>query len=227
MKVFDIPYANEIRKQVLDYIDYSDIEFIKYITEITDQSFFLQNQDANICYEKLKKGYEAKKYVSESRDIILERTLLEINGHTFKIKPITLGEEVDFQTDFKYSIMPETNGKEIEDDDIMQLMMGLFADKKRILEEMGSIHIRKKTWTQIFKELYYRNRKDKKYYQNVAGYGMVKWLEKKVSCNGRKIKFYDLERKYGLTKLEIHQLMSKFMEISNFPMHLPKKRTIV
>ena len=227
MKIFDIPYANEKRKQVLDYIDYSDIEFIKYITEITDQSFFLQNQDSNVCYEKLKKGYEAKQYVSESRDVMLERTLIKINGHTFKIKPITLGEEVDFQTDFKYSIMPDTNGNEVEDDDIMQLMMGLFADKKRILEEMGSIHLKKKTWLQIFRELYYKNRKNKKYYQNVAGYGMVKWLEKKVSCDGKKIKFYDLERKYGLTKLEIHQLMSKFMEISNFPMHLQKKRTIV
>ncbi len=52
---------------------------------------------------------------------------------------------------------------------------------------------------------------------------MIKWLEKKVSYKGRKIKFYDLERKYGLNKLEIHQLMCKFMEISNFPMHLPKK----
>ncbi len=150
MKEFEIKYANEIRKRVLDSIEYNDIGFIEYITEITDQNFFLKNQDIDKCYNKLKECYESKKSISESRDIVLERTIIKLNEHDFKIKPITLGEEIDFQSDFKYSIIPEIKDREYNDSDICELMMGLFTDRTRITDKFGIVALKNKSMFQLF-----------------------------------------------------------------------------
>ena len=45
---------------------------------------------------------------------------------------------------------------------------------------------------------------------------MIEWMEKKISIDGKPIKFYELETKYMLTKGEIARMLIYLFEFSGF-----------
>lgn len=151
--------------------------------------------------------------VSEST--MMERGKFTANGYTFTVRPVYLGEEDDYLSEIAVSPVPVSNeGKpdyDLEDDKKLgQWSIALFS---KTLNKTGKIkHGR---FYNFLRKLF--RKKDYRYYADVpAIQPLIKWIERKVTYKGRKIHFYDLERKYGLSKAEIERLFIYFHELSGF-----------
>lgn len=147
-------------------------------------------------------------------ETMLERGVFVANGYKFTVKPIYLGEETEYLSDVSYALYPRTKeGQEITDKDLSHYAMMLFRKENGInaeKERIGLFERFKRWFAKTFKHNY------EYYSDNPSVLGLVKWIEKKVSYKGRSIKFYDLERKYGLTKSEIVKLFGYFQDLSGF-----------
>lgn len=149
-----------------------------------------------------------------NEDIMLERGKFVANGYTFMVSPIYLMEEDEYFADLKLSPVPISieEGKELSDKELGQWAMALFSTK---VNNDGKPYKKPKLWQRFIVWLFYRN--DYHYYaasKSVAPF--VKWIEKKVKYKGKNIKFYDLERKFLLSKAEIERLFIYLHQISGF-----------
>lgn len=145
-------------------------------------------------------------------DAMLERGIFIANGYKFVVKPIYLGEETEYMLDVPYFIYPQPkDNEEITDKDLNRYAMMLFQKSKNPKNQKIGLFERFKRWfAKTFKKNY------EYYSDNPSVLGLVKWIERKVYYKGKNIKFYDLERKFGLTKSEIMELFGYFQDLSGF-----------
>lgn len=147
-------------------------------------------------------------------ETMLERGTFEANGYKFTVKPIFLGEESEYLDDVAYALYPRAKeGEEITDKDLSHYAMMLFREVpgKNDKHERIGLFERFKRW---FAKTFIKNYEY--YSDNPSVLGLVKWIERKVFYKGKRIRFYDLERKYGLTKSEIVKLFGYFQDLSGF-----------
>lgn len=145
---------------------------------------------------------------------MLERGIFEANGYKFTVKPVFLGEESEYIEDVGGAFYPrKKNGEELTDKDMSHYAMALFQktsgtnDRQEWLGLFG----RFKRW---FAKTFTKNYEY--YSDNPSVLGLVKWIERKVYYKGKRIRFYDLERKFGLNKSEIVKLFVYFQDLSGF-----------
>lgn len=146
-------------------------------------------------------------------DIMMERGKFTANGYTFTVKPVYLGEEDDYFSDMTISPVPNVGeGDDAPTDkELSRWAIALFSDK--VNEAGGST--KKGLLNRLFDRFIHRN--DYRYYsEKPSAMALVKWLERKVLYKGRKVKFYQLERKFGLNKAEIEKLIIYFHQLSGF-----------
>lgn len=150
-----------------------------------------------------------------SKEAMMERGKFIANGYTFMVKPVFLGEEDDYLSQLTVSPVPVKLDNETEIDKDNDKKMGdwiiaLFSkqingDRKK---KHGKIY-------NFFMLLFHK--RDYRYYSNLPTIQpLIMWLEQKVTYKGRKVYFYDLERKFGLSKADIERLIIYFHELSGF-----------
>lgn len=156
-----------------------------------------------------------------NEDVMLERGLFTANGYTFTVKPVYLGEESLYLSEMTVSPVPnieeDKTVKDLSNKELSSWAIALFSHTINENSEENSEQVPKKK--NIFKKIFIRlfHRNNYHFYDDVpAVQPIIKWIEQKVTCEGKKIKFYDLERKYGLNKAEIEKLFIYFHELSGF-----------
>lgn len=148
-----------------------------------------------------------------NEDIMMERGKFTANGYTFTVRPVYLGEEDEYFSDMTISPVPkrEEGADEPTDKELSRWAIALFSDKVNEAEKK----VRRDVFKRVLGWLFHRN--DYRYYQDrPAVMPLVKWLERKVTYKGHKVRFYQLERKFGLNKAEIERLIIYFHELSGF-----------
>lgn len=148
-----------------------------------------------------------------NEDIMMERGKFTANGHTFTVRPVYLGEEDEYFSDMTISPVPkkEEGADEPTDKELSRWAIALFSDKVNEQENTS----KRGRLRRFFSWMFHRN--DYRYYsERPAVMPLVKWLERKVSYKGRKVRFYQLERKFGLSKAEIERMIIYFHELSGF-----------
>lgn len=148
-------------------------------------------------------------------DTMMERGEIILNGYKFVVKPIYLGEEHDYLEDVSYSLYPRVKEEqEPTQKDLSRYAIFLFSqfdrDNEKSTVRKGLFSIIKKWFVRRFIHNY------RYYSDNTNIVNLVKWIEKKVYYKKKPIKFYDLERKFGLNKAEILELFQYFQELSGF-----------
>lgn len=150
-----------------------------------------------------------------NKEVMMERGRFTANGYTFAVRPVYLGEEDEYFNDFALSPVP-ADEEEHTDKELGQYAMALFSNPANRLvqqekERFSFVGLINRLYNRLFRP------KDYRYYDaSPAVQPLIKWLERKVTYKGRKIRFYDLERKYGLNKSEIQKLIAYFHELSGF-----------
>lgn len=155
--------------------------------------------------EEIKTGTEISAY-----EIVQERGHYTANGFTFEILPVYFEEEFDYYSDNPLSMLLQKQQEDIDDKNLSQYIIALFQVKSKddVLASLGLFGRMKLKLVKLFSKNYHY------YSDNPSAVGFVKWIEKKVKYKGKKIRFYDLERKYGLTKLEIAKMYRYMEELS-------------
>jgi hypothetical protein len=136
-----------------------------------------------------------------------------LNGYKFVVHPIFLGEEDEFREDVPYLLYPRRkDGQEPTEKDLGWFAIGLFKrNKSKDNGDKIGIVQRIKKW--VAKHIL----KNSEFYSDDPEIvGLVKWIERKVYYKGKRVRFYDLERKYKLNKSEITKLFGFLQEISGF-----------
>lgn len=146
-----------------------------------------------------------------SYEVMTERGKFTANGYTFTVKPVFWGEEPEYLEDVRYSLYPKGE-EELSDEQLGKYAIALYQVTKEN-SHTESLNLIEKIKLKLVKLFF----KDYKYYSdNKEIIGIIKWIEKKVYYKNKRIRFYDLERKFGLNKAEIIRLFKYFLEISNF-----------
>lgn len=161
---------------------------------------------------------DTKDFTIKNEETMLERGMFTANGYTFAVRPVFLGEEDEYLNDMKISPIPaaKDDGEEWTEKELGTYTITLFSGK---LNDFLKIDTDDKSFLGTIKRILNKlfMKKDYRYYDNVpAIQPLVKWLERKVTYKGRKIRFYDLERKFKLNKAEIEKLIIYFHELSGF-----------
>lgn len=148
-------------------------------------------------------------------DTMMERGEIVLNGHKFVVKPIYLGEEHDYLEDVSYSLYPRIKeDQEPTQKELSRFAIFLFSQFEGD-DEKSPVH--KGLFGKIKMWFIKRFIHDYRYYSdNPSVVNLVKWIEKKVYYKKKPIKFYDLERKFGLNKAEIIELFRYFQDLSGF-----------
>ena len=182
-----------------------------------------------VAKEDLTKEQLIEKEKELKKDIMMERGKFCANGHIFEVRPIYLGEEDSYLESLTMSPVPkpivDANGKEtsLNDKEVGQFLQFFFSNRR--LAEMEQQSKRKidrlfPNGKQITAAAIWRLKRTKRNYlfycDNPNAMIVAMWLERKVSYRGKKIRFYDLERKFGLNKTEIEQLICYLHELSGF-----------
>ena len=143
-------------------------------------------------------------------ETVQERGVYSANGYTFSVEPVYFKEETEYFFDVPLSLHLQESKSEITDKDLVEYFIALFqANNKAKDQESLGWFARVKLW------LVKHTRKG--YYSDCPGaIGMVKWIEKKVKHKGKNIRFYDLERKFKLSKLEVVRLYRYMETLSGF-----------
>ena len=150
-----------------------------------------------------------------NQEAMMERGKFIANGYSFVVKPVYLGEEDEYLSQLTVSPVPvklegETEIDKENDKKMGDWIIALFSKQinDKAPKEHGKIY-------NFFMRLLHR--RDYRYYSNVPTIQpLIMWLERKVTYKGRKVYFYDLERKYGLSKADIERLIIYFHELSGF-----------
>ena len=161
--------------------------------------------------------------IKQSKELMNERYEFIANDYKFIIRPIFLGEEDLFMEEFKfYGMLAE---KKTDDNQKKILMLQLFSKSiKKAIYNDNEVDLDPYVKLKIFKRFFGNKKIYSNIYKDMIIEPLIKWIEKKITIKGKKIKFYELERKYGLNKLEIYDLLYMFIDISNFPTSLQEKR---
>lgn len=159
-------------------------------------------------------GIETNKNV-ENEDVMMERGRFSANGYTFVVRPVYLGEEDEYLSQVTFYPFPVNKDGKInvdknDDKKLSKWLISLFS------ESFNGIKKKKRGRIYNFLSWLFR-RRDYRYYSDVPTIQpLIMWLERKVTYNGNKVYFYDLERKYGLSKADIDRLFIYFYELSGF-----------
>ncbi len=151
----------------------------------------------------------------KSREKMLQRGKFTANGYVFTVKPLLLGEEDEYLEDVKVALYPRAEGKKPEDftdKELSQYAIWLFSQRNEVAlpKKQGLLDKLKLRLVKTFCKNY------QYYSDNPKAMGIIKWVEKKIYYKNKRIKFYDLERKYGLSKSEIIKMLGYFEELSGF-----------
>lgn len=140
---------------------------------------------------------------------MMERGRFIANGFIFHVKPIYLGEEDEYLSEMKVSPVPNSDSnEEATDKELGGWAIALFSRTINGKKKYNKI-------IEFFIRLIFG--KNYRYYDNYpAIQPMIKWIERKVTYKGKKIRFYDLERKYELSKADIEKLFVFLHQISGF-----------
>lgn len=148
-----------------------------------------------------------------TKDTVLERGEIVLNGYKFTVKPIYFMEEAQYLEDVPIPLYP--NQKEVEtltEKDKSRFAITVFM-RDSLTQDNKTQNVFKRIVQKIRKFLF----KDYRYYsENKSVLGIVKWIERKVYYKGRQVRFYDLERKFKLNKSEIVDLFGFFQDLSGF-----------
>lgn len=149
-----------------------------------------------------------------NEDTMMERGFFTANGYTFQVKPIYLGEEDDYLAEVTISPIPIAvdESVEVDMDDNKTLSYWIITLFSHSINGKSKAHGHV---YEFFNRLF--RRRDYRYYSNLPQIQpLIKWIERKVTYKGKKVYFYDLERKYGLSKADIERLFIYFHELSGF-----------
>lgn len=150
-----------------------------------------------------------------NEDLMMERGKFEANGYTFMVYPVRLKEENDFFSDLELSPIPKqiADGETMTDEDLALYVITLFSESVNYAD--GEPHKKINKFRKFVVKYFYRN--DYHYYEDRPKImKFIHWIEQKVEHKGKRIKFYDLERKYGLSKAEIGRLFIYFYQLVGF-----------
>lgn len=151
-----------------------------------------------------------------NEDIMMERGKFEANGYTFTVYPVRLKEEEAFYADTSMlSPIPKkiANGDTITDEELAMYVIALFSKTANYGTDDQPKEIGK--FRKFIIRFFYHN--DYHYYEDRPRImPFVKWVEQKVKFNGKKVKFFDLERKFSLSKAEIGRLFIYFYQLTGF-----------
>lgn len=150
------------------------------------------------------------------QEIMKERGHFTANGYTFTVEPVTLDEEDQYFSEVGCFLYPHNkDGSEVED--ISDRELASFARALFLVDRKDNDSHKRGALEKIKLWLVKHFCRDYRFYSDtptiMAG---IKWIEKKVKYKGKRIRFYDLERKYGLSKVEIVKLFGYFEKMSNF-----------
>lgn len=152
---------------------------------------------------------------SVAEETMMERGRYTANGYVFDVRPVMLEEMDEYIADVSTAPIIPASKEDIDelknnDEKAAQWAIALFS------EALNDVPKKKRNiFTKAFEFLAHKN--DYRYYSDVPKMtGILKWIERKVTYNGKKVRFYDLERKYKLSKAEIQRLFIFFHEISVF-----------
>lgn len=151
-----------------------------------------------------------------NEEVMRERGKITLNGYTFTVKPIFLGEDDEFMESMKLSPVPKDDYKNMTDKELGKWAMALFSKAANTVESNGgekafNVNLFKLIYRKIFKKYDYT------YYSHLPNIlPLVYWIERKVTYKGKKVLFYELERKYQLNKAEIEKLFIFLYETSGF-----------
>lgn len=155
---------------------------------------------------------EEKKSSIINEDVMMERGKFTANGYVFHVKPVYLGEEDKYFSEVTVNPVLKSNDEgehEPTDKELGRWAIALFSNTVNQSEK------KKSKILSFFCKIFFR--KNYHYYDNYPTIQpLIKWIEKKVTYKGKKIRFYDLERKFGLRKADIQRLFIFFNEISGF-----------
>ena len=149
-------------------------------------------------------------------ETIQERGSYYANGYKFEVEPIRFEEESSYFRDVPLSIYlqnPEKEDREeITEQYLARLIASLFqSNSEEEVEASLGKYGRLKLWL-----VKLTSKRYKYYSDNPSVIGLIKWLERKVKYKHKHIRFYDLERKYKLTKREIAGLFLYMHNLSGF-----------
>lgn len=150
-----------------------------------------------------------------NEDLMMERGKFEANGYTFTVYPVRLKEENDFFFDIELSPIPKqvADGGSMTDEELALYVITLFSISANYGEGEQPKKISK--FRQFIIKYIFHN--DYRYYEDRPKImRFLKWFEKRVEYKNKPIKFYDLERKYGLSKAEIGKLFIYFYQLVGF-----------
>lgn len=150
-----------------------------------------------------------------NEDLMMERGKFEANGYTFTVYPVRLGEENDFFNDLQLSPIPKqiADGETMTDEELALYVITLFGESVNYSDGEKPKAISK--FRKFIVRYIYRN--NYRFYENRPKImPFIRWIERKVECKGKRIRFYDLERKYGLSKAEIGRLFIYFYQLTGF-----------
>lgn len=153
----------------------------------------------------------SEKQPNDQLETMKERYSYSANGYSFTVIPVFLGEENEYFSDVSYALYPsKKDGQEVTDKDLSHFAMALFRDDGTKLENVGFVERVKIFIAKKFTHTY-------EYYSDVPSAAKIaKWVEKKVFYKGKPVKFYDLERKFQLSKSEIVNLLKTLQDASGF-----------
>ena len=147
-----------------------------------------------------------------SYEVMQERGKFEANGYIFTIEPVYFGEEEEYWQDVQFLLHPEKDDctdRDLAKFGIMLFQMG--GSKGNNVKGQLGLFQRMILWL-----VKHTTKRYKYYSDNPSMVGAIKWIEKKVKYKGKHIRFYDLERKFGLSKSEIIKMFGYFEAMSGF-----------
>lgn len=150
-----------------------------------------------------------------NEDLMMERGKFEANGYTFMVYPVRLKEENDFFSCLELSPIPKqiVDGETMTDEELALYVITLFSKNANYGPDERPKEISK--FRKFIIKYIYRN--DYHYYEDRPKImQFIKWIEKRVEYKNKPVKFYDLERKYGLSKAEIGKLFIYFYQLVGF-----------
>ncbi len=150
----------------------------------------------------------------EAKDKMLERGHITLNGFEFKIIPVFLGEEEEYLNDLAVTPVPikeDGQDEDFTDKQLKQHIIALFSAGSRRNSEKDLKSFRR-VWCLLLKKLGFK----KHYYVDSPAHSNVKWIQKKVFYKGKSVCFYDLERKFELSKSEIELMLVELHKLSGF-----------
>lgn len=148
-----------------------------------------------------------------SKDEMSERGFFEANGYIFMVKPITFFETLEITSKGIY--VPsryDRFGDEVTDKELGRALSTIFKKQEVTEQEKLPFYKRIAKW---FKDKF-RPKDYVDYSLYPSAKDTIELIESKVSYKGKKVKFYELETKFNLSKGEIANLLIYLLEFSGF-----------